>query len=158
MVAYQPLLSINFNLFRKLSLSGSYSLNEDRSENYNSTNGVLEKVTRSTKKSLSFTAQYSFSAPGGIGLPLLGRVKFTSTVNIQGNVKINSQKSETSDRGKPFVVSTDKSDFSWSLSIRYNFSRELSGGLTTRWQDSRDNYRNRNSHVREVQLWVELSF
>lgn len=158
MVAYQPLLSINFNLFRKLSLSGSYSLNQDRSENYNSTNGALEKVTRSTKKSLSFTAQYSFSAPGGIGLPLLGRVKFTSTVNIQGNVKINSQKSETSDRGKPFVVSTDKSDFSWSLSIRYNFSRELSGGLTTRWQDSRDNYRNRNSHVREVQLWVELSF
>jgi hypothetical protein len=158
MVAHQPLLSINFNLFRRLSLSGSYSLNSDRSETYNSTNGQLEKVTRSTKKSISFSARYSFSAPGGIGLPLFGRVKFNSNVDIEGNVRINSQKSETSNRGKPFVASTDKSDFSWSLSVRYSFSRELSGGLSTRWQDSRDNYSDRNSHVREVRIWVELSF
>ncbi len=158
LVAYQPLLSVNFNLFRKLSLSGAYNLNEDRSENYNNTNGALEKVTLSTKQSLSFTAQYSFSAPGGIGLPFFGRVKFNSTVNIQGNVKINSQTSETSDRGKPFVTSTDKSDLTWSLSVKYSFSREISGGFTTRWQDSKDNYRRRNSHVREVELWVELRF
>lgn len=158
LVAYQPLLSINFNLFRKLSLSGAYALNEDRVENYNNTNGVLEKVTLSTKKSMSFTAQYSFSAPGGIGLPFFGRVKFNSTVNMQGSVKINSQKSETSDRGKPFVTSTDKSDFTWSLSVKYSFSQEISGGFTTRWQDSKDNYRRRNSHVRELQLWVELRF
>ena len=153
-----PLLSVNVNLFRKLGVTVQYDLSKDESEKYNRTNGAMEKLTKSEKNALSVTTNYSFAAPGGIGLPLFGRVKFTSTVSIQFNAKISAEKSETSSQGGAFVPSTDKSDLTWSTSLKYSFSKEINGGLTMRWQDSNDNHTRRKSHTREVQIWVELRF
>ena len=155
---YSPLLSVNFKLFRALSLSSTYSRNENKRENYNPTNGDIQSLTISTSKSLAITSQYSFSSPQGISLPLFGKVKFRSTVDIKVNVKINSSKTETSSSGGPFRPSVDKSDFSFIPIISYTFSQQIKGGLTVRWQDSMDNYRHRKNHTREVQLWTEIRF
>jgi len=155
---YSPLLSVNFKLFRALSLSSTYSYNENNRANYNPTNGEIQSLTISTSKSLAITSQYSFSSPQGISIPLLGKVKFRSTVDIKLNVKINSSKTETSSYGGSFRPSVDKSDFSLIPIISYTFSQQIKGGLTVRWQDSKDNYRNRKNHTREVQLWTEIRF
>ncbi|MFH1686798.1 MAG: cell surface protein SprA [bacterium] len=157
-VNYNPLLEFNLKLFSKLGLQGRYTLSEDENRSFNQTTGEPEKLTVSTKTSMSFSTNYSFSAPGGLGIPLLGKLKFESTMTIQASVKINTSKTETSSRGGPFAPTTDKSDFTTSLSLKYTFSRQINGGLSTRWQDSNDNYRDQKSHVREVQLWVELKF
>ncbi|MEA3296864.1 MAG: hypothetical protein U9R56_03275 [candidate division Zixibacteria bacterium] len=157
-ISYSPLLSINFKLFRKLSLTGSYNLSKNKGEKYNSSTGEPQSITQSTQKTMAFSSKYSFSAPGGIGIPMLGKIKFQSTVSIRLNVKINSSLTETSTSGRPFAVSTDKSDFTSSAIISYAFSQQIKGGITTRWQDSNDNYRNRKSHVRELQIWTELKF
>jgi cell surface protein SprA len=155
---YNPLISFNFNILKKLSLTTKYSRSEDESENFNLSTGDIEKLTRSEKKSLDFQTGYSFSAPGGIGIPLFGKLKFTSQMSVQFDVGFNSALSETSTRGGPFVVSSDKSDFTWAASLKYSFSQQVNGGLTARWQDSNDETRNRLSHVRELSIWAELRF
>lgn len=156
--SFNPLLSLNFRVFRSLSLSGSYTVTEVETERYNRQNGRLDNETRSTRNGIAFSSRYSFSAPGGIGIPLFGKMKFTSTVSIDLNVRYNSELTENSQDGRPFVTTADKSDLTIAPVISYAFSQQIKGGLSARWQDSNDSKLNRKSHVRELQIWAEIRF
>ena len=155
---YNPLLSINFKLFRSLSLSASYNFSEDKRESFSPVDGKLETVSNATNRSFALTSNYSFTSPHGISIPLFGKLKFRSTVDLRLTVKFNASKTETSNNGGPFAPTVDKSDFTFSPVISYTFSRQIKGGLTLRWQDTNDNYKNRKTHTREVQLWTEITF
>jgi hypothetical protein len=155
---FNPLLSVTFKVWRSLSLAGSYTLDENDEERYNTGDGTLQTNTKTENQSIAATAKYSFSAPGGLSFPLLGKVKFTSTVDIDLGFRYAASKSETAKLGQPFFVSSDKSDFSIIPTISYSFSRQIRGGLSGRWQDTNDHTTNRNSHVRQLQIWVEIRF
>ena len=155
---YNPLLSINFKLWRSLSVSGSYTLDEDIEERYNTGDGTLQTNNKTRNRTIAATSKYSFSAPGGLSIPLFGKVKFTSTVDIDLAFRYVSSKSETGKLGQPSFVSSDKADMSIVPTISYSFSRQMKGGLSGRWQDTSDAITNRNSHVRQLQIWVEIRF
>jgi hypothetical protein len=155
---FSPLLAINFKVWRSLSVSGSYTLDENDEERYNTGDGSLQTNTKTENQTIAATAKYSFSAPGGISMPLFGKVKFTSTVDIDVSVRYAASKSETAKINQPFYVSSDKSDMSVVPTISYSFSRQIRGGLSGRWQDTNDATTNRNSHVRQLQIWVEIRF
>ena len=156
--SYNPVLSVNFRVFRSLSLTGTYVLTTSSSLRYNKTDGSLDNESRSRKTSLSFSTRYQFSAPGGIGIPLFGNLKFTSTVSIDLNVRLNTNLVENSQRGGAFAVTTDQSDITIGPNISYTFSQQIKGGISARWQDSNDSKTNRKSHVRELQIWAEIRF
>jgi hypothetical protein len=157
-INHSPLLSINFNPTRSLTLTGTYNLSKDNNEKYNPADGSFQSETRSIKKSITITSKYSFSSPSGISLPLFGRVKFKSTMTITVNISKSANKSETRRAGEGWVLTTDKSDFKVSPDISYAFSSQIRGGLRALWQDSHDNFRNRSNFRRELQIWVEIRF
>jgi len=157
-ISRNPVLSLNLKLLRALSVSGSYTVNKTTNETYGSTTGILQTETRALDKKIAITSKYKFSAPGGIALPLFGRLKFKSTVDIDVNIGFNSSLVETSSNGEPFVVTTEKSFFSVSPRISYSFSQQIKGGLTGRWQDNTDTKFNKKSHTRELQIWTEIRF
>jgi len=153
-----PLISLNLKLLRRLSLSGSYNVSLSIEEKANRSNGLPESETRTTKKSIALSAKYSFSSPGGISIPLIGRLKFKSMVSIDFSVQYSSNLVETSKQGLPFVPFTNQSSFAASPVISYSFSSQIRGGITARWQDTNDLQRHRKTHVREIQLWTEIRF
>ena len=155
---HNPLLAVNFKLFRSLSLSATYAYQKDERENYNLGTGEIQSTTVSTKRSFSMSTNYSFTSPHGITIPLLGKIKFRSTVDFSFSVKLNRQLAETTYPDADPSRSTDKSDLAFSPKISYTFSRQIRGGITMRWQDTNDNNRDRKNHVREVQLWTEIRF
>jgi len=157
-ISRSPLISINFKLMRSLSLSGSYSKSTSTDIRYGFDDGVEDSRTIGNKQTLAFSTRYSFSAPGGIGIPLFGKIKFKSTVSFDLNVKYNSNVNRTSEENGPFVIGAQSSDFSISPVISYVFSKQIKGGLTGRWQDNNDIKFNRKSHVREIQMWTEIRF
>ncbi|MBD3403130.1 cell surface protein SprA, partial [candidate division GN15 bacterium] len=157
-VNYNPVLSITFRVFRSLQLSGSYTLTRSEAERYNRQNGELDNETRSSKSAIAFSTRYSFSAPGGIGIPLFGNVKFQSQVSIDLNVRYSSNLTENSQDGRPFVVTNDRSELSIAPVISYTFSQQIKGGISARWQDNNDSKLNRKSHTRELQIWAEIRF
>ncbi len=157
-ISRSPLLELNFKISSKLTLTASYNLNEDESEKFIQSTGEHDKITRSSQKGMSFSTQYSFSAPSGIGIPILGRIKFQSQVSLQLQVRLNSDLTEVSTRGGAWVVQTKKSDTQISAQMKYSFSSKINGGLSTRWQDQNNAYQGRKSHTREVQIWVEIKF
>lgn len=157
-IRYNPLISVNFKLFHSLSMSASYNLSDDNRKNYNVVSKELQTETNATQSGFTLSSNYSFSSPYGISIPFFGKLKFKSTVDLRLQVKVNKSRTETSTNGGDFVTSADKADFTISPVIAYTFSRQIKGGLTVRWQDTQDNHRGRNTHVREVQLWTEIRF
>jgi hypothetical protein len=153
-----PLISLNFKLFSKMSLTGSYGKNLSIEEKANRSNGTPEYEVRTTKKTIAVSTKYAFSAPTGISIPIFGKLKFKSMVTIDLGVQYGSNRSEKSNAGGPASVFTDNSSFATSPVISYIFSNQIRGGLTIRWQDTNDIQRHRKSHVREVQLWTEIHF
>jgi len=153
-----PLLSLNLKLFQKLSLSGSYGATKTNEKKANNSTGAPESETRNTKTTAALSAKFAFSAPGGISIPLLGKMKFKSQVSIDMSVQYGSNLVETSRLGLPFVPFTKTSSFAASPVISYTFSSQIRGGLTARWQDTNDVLRHRKSHVREIQIWTEIHF
>ncbi len=153
-----PLLGLNFILARNLSMSGSYSLQKTVNEKYNYSTGGLETETRTTNKTIAATAKYSFSAPGGISIPLFGKMRFTSTMSIDVAVRYNLSKSDSRTGAGAWALVNDKSDLSIAPVISYVFSQQITGGLTARWQDSNDNKIDKKNHVRELQIWTEIKF
>ncbi len=155
-ISQNPLLGVNFKLFRTLSLSGSYNLTRDIKDEFNPNTGEFRSQGKTTRKSIGLSTKYSFSSPSGINLPLFGRIKFRSTVSITIDVKKNQSITENYDSKGNITSSSEKSDFTVSPDIAYTFSKQIRGGLRMRWSDSNTN--NRKSHLREVQLWVEIRF
>jgi cell surface protein SprA len=156
--SHSPLLSVSFNVSRSLSLSGTYTLSKDNDEKYNPADGSFQSETRSSRNSIAISTKYSFSAPSGIALPLFGKVKFKSTVSVTVDVSRSGNKSETRRPSEGWVLTDDKSDFQVSPDVSYAFSSQIRGGLRAVWQDSYDNFRNRNNHRRELSAWAEIRF
>jgi hypothetical protein len=152
-----PLLAINFKLLRALSMTGSYSTTTTESQSFSSVDGRNVSISRSRQKTLLITSQYAFSAPGGIGLPFLGKLKFKSQMQISTDIRFNSSFSEAGSEGQPIAKGKDATDFSVAPTVGYQFSPQIKGGLTARWQDSRD-ASNTKSHTRELRLWAEIRF
>ena len=158
-LSFSPLLSINFKLWRSLSLSGSYTYSTGESVKRSTGAGQFQSETNSNRKTIAATTKYTFSSPGGIRIPIFGRLKFTSTVNIDLTFKFSANKSETRKlEFGPFTNSLDKSDFSVRPTVSYSFSRQIRGGLSGVWQDTNDAKSGRKSHVRQIQIWMEIRF
>jgi hypothetical protein len=155
---HSPLLSMNLKLFRSLSMSGSYTLLKDQTEKFNQATGEFQSETKATKKTIAISTKYSFSSPQGISIPIFGRLKFRSTASFDLDVKLNSNISQTALVGKDFVDNANKSDVTISPKISYQFSSQIKGGVTGRWQDSKDNRLGKTNHIRELQIWAEIRF
>ncbi len=155
-VSQSPLLSVNFKVFRSLSLTSSYAVTKDFKEDYNRTTGAFNAESQNVRKTLSASTKYSFSSPSGFNIPLFGKIKFTSTMSISLDVRKNFTSTENFDAQGNITSSDEKSELSITPDVSYAFSQQIRGGLRMRWNDSSS--RNRTNHLREVQFWVEIRF
>ena len=158
--AQRPLISFSFNIFRNMQVNVNMDRSITESKAFNGLNGVGTKHTKSTSTTSKVSTKYSFSMPTGIRLPLFGRIRFKSTMSLSLDVSLQKEQSDnfpTSSEG----VSTKLSDRSVLLitpTISYSFSSQIRGGLSGRWQDTNDRLQSRNSHVRELRIWVDIRF
>ncbi|MBK7141654.1 MAG: cell surface protein SprA [bacterium] len=153
---FNPLLGVNFKLFRSLSLSATYGLDKKKGTRYNQSTGDITSKTESTQRSITVTSRYSFRSPGGLKLPFFGKMKITSTMNLELNVRHTKSESKSAIGENDLQSSADKSDMMITPVISYDFSTQIKGGLTGTWQDTKDG--TRKSHVRMLQIWAEIRF
>jgi len=120
--------------------------------------GGNQSVTKSYNNSINVTGKYSFSAPHGIKLPFLKKIKFKSSLSLSVNVTRTSQKTKSSVGGQPFNVTGNNNRLSISSNVSYRFSSQVSGGLKAGWIDSNDKKTRRKTHTRELGIWIEIRF
>ncbi len=165
----RPMLALNVNILNGVTLNFSrdYTSTEDR--NFNSQTSELSGIRKNTQTSTSFNAKYSFTSPKGIKLPVFGRVRFKSTMSIQCDVSIRKQKSESANpntgtggestsSGTTFTTTGERSDLVVSPIISYSFSQQIKGGITGKWQTSKDIVSKKTTQTRELRIWVDIRF
>jgi hypothetical protein len=108
------------------------------------------RQTLDTSGSYRFELDYAFSAPQGLGVPLLGRVKFTSNLDVSLDLVYEKEKKteaaldEDVERG---TVRGDKTRISVLPSLKYSFSKNVTGSLNFKFLQTDDRYLNRKDRT-----------
>ncbi|MFH0931277.1 MAG: hypothetical protein V1890_05025, partial [Candidatus Zixiibacteriota bacterium] len=151
--SYSPMFSLNMTL--KNGVQTSWKWDKQITENQNI---AQQNTGLSTSNSYSANAAYSFSAPKGIKLPFLKKIKFRSNLAISLEISIRRDQSKSSAVGNKFVVTGDNKSFSVAPRASYSFSSQVRGGLSGRWLDTKNNITGEKNHTRELSIWVEFTF
>jgi hypothetical protein len=120
--------------------------------------GGNRSITKGYDNSINVSNNYSFRAPKGIKLPFLRKIRFNSTLNLSVSISKTARKIKSSVAGKPFNITGDSSRLSISTTASYGFSSQVTGGFSARWDDNNDKKTRRKSHVRELGIWMQISF
>jgi len=155
--SFTPLASFSLDWKKGIRSSIKYTRDIKTNENLK-TAGGNQSIDKNYSKLLSITNSYSFSAPRGIKLPFLRRIKFNSNLSLSLGVSKGSQQTRSSVGGNPYNLTVDKNNFSLITSAGYSFSTQVTGGLSMNWADTNDKKTKRKTHSRDVGIWMQLSF
>ena len=151
--AFAPLAGIALSWKNGVTSSIRYDKSTQES------NDLQSKITSITSsRGIAVTSNYSFSSPKGISIPLFGKLKFQSNMNLALEISWRSNERKSATEGQAFTTSQSSSEFSVSPRGSYNFSSQINGGFQARWSDRNDKQTNTKTHFRELGLWVEVKF
>ena len=153
-----PLLSFNFNLVKGVDINVATNRSKSEDKTYNVVTGKLTRRSISSSENATLSTKYAFSWPTGVRFPLLGRVKFSSTMAIAVEIAVQKQNREEQQEDLPMNSLGDNTNLTITPTISYSFSSQIRGGITGRWQDTNNNEIKRKSHVRELRIWVDIQF
>ena len=152
---FSPLIGLNLNLRGNVSTN----IKVDHTERLTvQPSTATQSETRTTDDGLQLSLRYTFSAPGGIRLPLLRGIRLTSNMNLNTAVSWTKSRSEQKVSGGDFQLRSERTVFTVAPQASYSFSQTLTGGFRARWQDTDDKVQNAKSHVRELGFWIEFRF
>ena len=114
--------------------------------------------TISTSDAYGVNAAYSFSAPKGMKLPFLKKIKFQSNLNLGLGISIKHNQTKISVGEQGFNISADTKEFSLTPSAGYSFSSKVTGGLSGRWLDTTNKISGEKNHTRELSIWAQVTF
>ena len=154
---FSPLAGIALNW--KNGITSSIRVDKSKTEGKALRSGVGGRTTTVTEnKGVAVTSNYSFSSPKGITIPLLGRLKFQSNLNVSFDVSWRTSITRRETEGLGFSTLSSSSEFSVSPRGSYNFSSQINGGFQARWSDRQDRKTGYKTHYRELGIWAEIRF
>ena len=153
---FSPLVGLNLNLRGNVSTN----IKVDHTERITQQPSTATRSkTRTTDDGLQLAVRYTFSAPGGIKIPLLRGIRLSSNMNLNTAISWTKSRSEQSvNDSKNYQLSSERTVFTVAPQASYSFSQTLTGGFRARWQDTDDKVQNAKSHVRELGFWIEFRF
>ncbi|HBZ00894.1 MAG TPA: cell surface protein SprA [candidate division Zixibacteria bacterium] len=153
---WAPLASLGINFINNIRVTLRYDLSNTISKNLRS-EGQVKRDTYGSDNTIAFSLTYSLTAPKGLKLPLLKRIKFNSQLSISLDISLKNSKTEsvsTTSRS----VDTNRSQTVIEPRLTYQFSRAITGGVHARWDDSNDKIQKHKRHVRELGINAEIRF
>ncbi|MCP4580021.1 MAG: cell surface protein SprA [candidate division Zixibacteria bacterium] len=151
-----PLLGLNLSFNRGIKATIRYDYNASKTEQLRET-GSNNRIDHSLDRNIKVGISYSFTAPHGLKIPILGKLKFNSQLTSSLDVAKKFRKSwfimagEETDDANSVETSVD-------IKLTYRFSAKVTGGIRAYWMDSDNKFQKRKQHVRELEIWTELRF
>jgi hypothetical protein len=144
--------SLQMTWARDVRVNVSANFSENISHNYSQ----LLYETNSQTTGYNFMITYSFSAPTGLKIPLVGnKISFSS--NLDAGLDFNYSKN--------YAVSSTQTgptnhmvNYMISPRVRYNFSNNINGGLIGNYTMLNDRKQDTKSSTTGLDVWVEFKF
>uniref|UniRef100_A0A7C6AG62 Gliding motility protein SprA N-terminal domain-containing protein n=1 Tax=candidate division WOR-3 bacterium TaxID=2052148 RepID=A0A7C6AG62_UNCW3 len=159
-LSLNPLLGWQVNWKRGITTNTSINYSETQSHQYSD---VFINPSKSVNWGGSISFAYTFSAPGGISLPLLQGIRFASnlTTNLTYTYNRNTSYSASLeypnelDMDNPVV---DNENSNIDLSLSYNFSTSITGGATLNYSRNQDRVFNNSYRRVGLNIWANINF
>jgi len=149
---FAPVCGLSATLGRKVNLSYNFNNSYRESE---ATNGNITYTVNNTQ---TFNLSYSFTAKRGFRLNFLflkdKTFKLQNSMNLDLRINYSHQKTWTGDS----APTQDVIDFSINPQISYNFSRNVTGGLTLQYSRNKNNKMHQTRIIKGVKFFAELRF
>ena len=148
-----PLASWQANWIKGISTTLEANYTETNSNEY--AGGATPVQSRMVTRGGSASFAYTFSAPGGINLPLLKGLKFSSNLSVNLSVNYNRTMNYYTDMTNP---ATNTSTLSSTVGLSYNFSSSVTGGANFDYSQNDDKNSDQNTRRVGLNAWVNINF
>jgi hypothetical protein len=154
---FSPVFSWQATWKNRISTNFGFNYSKSKSENVD-----IQTAANNETRSGTFGISYSFSAPQGIKLPGLKKIRFSSDLSLTGSFRLSENYSDVIDPRNPEypkpVVNRKDQDISTSLSASYRVSRSVESGLTTGYSLYKNTQRGTASRSIDLNFWVQFQF
>jgi len=139
---FSPLLSWSTTWKKRVSTTLSANYTFGSATNFLNDSGTERSVTRSSTRGVDLSFSYAFSAPNGLRIPFLGKLKFSSDLSLTWSLRV-AQTHRTLQKwagGMPADTTSElqrDNAFGTSLAASYRFSRSIEAGLTAGYNQNR---------------------
>jgi hypothetical protein len=103
----------------------------------------------------SVNLSYRFSAPRGLGIPLLKGLKLASNMSLSLGVSYSRTKNYSRDLEIPI---NDSSTLGVNAGLSYDFSSSVTGGATVDYSQNRDYNADQDTRRVGMNFWVNINF
>ena len=156
--SWSPLFNISFTLLNDVQITLSDNVTSSEMQSFTGT----QAKTENSNSNLQFRIQYSFSAPGGIAVPLplfdRLRISFRSDLTTSLNVTRSTTRSELLGSSVGAQLQTDREEWRIEPAVNYDFGT-VTAGLTgiIGWKTDKVNsqYDQRDMGMN---IWVTINF
>jgi hypothetical protein len=159
---FSPLLSWSTTWKKRLSTTLSANYTFGSATSFLGDSGTERSVTRSDTRGVDLSFSYAFSAPNGLQLPFLRKLKFSSDLSLTWSLRV-AQTHRTLQRwtgGMPADTTSNlqlDNSFGTSLAASYRFSRSIEAGLTAGYSQNQGLSDTRTEST-NLDIWVLFRF
>ena len=153
---FSPLIGLNFTFKNNVRATIRFDKTRSKSE-YLKETGQSNKTEFSSSTNFKINVTYSLTAPKGLKLPFLKKIKFDSQLSMSLDIEVSKSKRESLLSGTKSTDS-DRGDIKVQPRLTYQFSRSITGGIRALWIDTNDKVQQRKHHTRELGITTEIRF
>ncbi|HTW90913.1 MAG TPA: hypothetical protein VMH22_04325, partial [bacterium] len=160
---FSPLLSWSTTWKRRFSTTLSVNYTFGTTTIFLDDSGAARSVTYSNDRGANLSLSYTFSAPQGLRLPLLGKLRFSSDLSLTWSLQANQthrylQQWVSRDSADSATELERNNTLSTSLAASYRFSRSMEAGLTAEYSQNRGLAITTTTESMDLDLWVLFKF
>jgi hypothetical protein len=158
---FSPLLSWQTTWKKHISttISANYTLGSTFS--FLNEAGTNRSEVNSATRGLELSLTYSFSAPQGIKLPFLRKVRFSSDLSVSWSVRyantLRRQRAWLAGVPETWTAQQDDNSVSTTLGASYRFSRSIEAGLNTGYSRNKG-LAPTTTETMDLDIWVLFRF
>jgi hypothetical protein len=120
-------------------------------------NPTYDVVSKTLNQSLNSSISYSFSAPTGWDIPLLGNIAFAN--KMTADLSFNLERTYNTTKGQQdTMVDVDRIKYSIKPTASYEFSRSIDAGLTSSYDWNRDRRSGITTSTFRLGVFIEITF
>jgi len=150
-----PLISWRTSWKRRLSTNLSTNLSKSREE-VRLAQG--SNIAENNQSGANFSVSYAFSAPQGIQIPFLKKVKLSSDLNLTWNLRYTKTHSTNEDYLGNKTDTRNDQNIGTDIASSYRISNSIESGITTGYSAYTDVQRGRKTENVDLNFWVLFKF
>jgi hypothetical protein len=158
---FNPLVSWTTTWKKRISTTLSTNYTFGTATSYLSDSGTLRSVAHSSERGVNLSLSYAFSAPQGLRLPFLRKLRFASDLSLTWSLRAaqTRRSQERFTAGIPTDSTNLQKDnsFGTSLAASYRFSRSIEAGLNAGYSQSRG-LSPTTTETMDLDFWVLFRF